>query len=153
MGLKVKVTHSRLYFYLLCICIESLRATPYCRTCSAGSNPCYATTQLAHTPYHFHLSIYSLMTFIHAYAWMLPTRNTNLVPALVVVRLRTFDTFLPRDAVVVCLCRYWIKTAKLGVFQKPHYRPGTLVFWYHRYLRNSNVVSTNGGDKFTRGRP
>ena len=78
-------------------------------------------------------------------------------------------TFLLREAmlsavyaVVVCLCvcvclsvcllsvtlRYCIKTAKCRITQTtPHDSPMILVFWCQRSWRNSNGISSYGGDK------
>jgi len=77
------------------------------------------------------------------------------------------QSFLPRDAllsavyaVVVCLCvcvsvtlRYCIKTAKHRITQRtPHDSPMTLVFWCQILWRNSNGITSYGGDKCRWGR-
>jgi len=77
--------------------------------------------------------------------------------------------FLPHDAMLsavyalvcvclsvclsVCVCvsvtlRYCIKTAKRRITQiTPHNNPGTLVFWHQSSRRNSNGITSYGGDK------
>jgi len=75
------------------------------------------------------------------------------------------DPFLPRDSyakrgicrrrvsVCVCVCvtvtlRYCIKTAKHRITQiTPHDSALTLVFWHQSSRRNSNGITSYGGDK------
>ena len=73
----------------------------------------------------------------------------------------TYGLFLPRDGTLarymlsscvrlsVCLSvtsRYCVKTAKHGITQTtPHDRTGNLVFWCHRYPRNSTGVPNADG--------